>query len=52
MKIVDYDGSLSQAVRELSAECFIDSPFYAADKENGDNGKHELGNLFDDSLRL
>lgn len=52
MKIVDYDGSLSQAVRELSAECFIDSPFYAAYKENGDNGKHELGKLFDDSMRL
>ena len=52
MKIVDYDESLSQAVRELSAECFIDSPFYAAYKENGDIGRRELSKLFDYSMKL
>lgn len=52
MRIVDYNRNYSSDITVLSVECFFDSSFYAAYKENGENGKKDLGKLFVDSMNI
>ena len=52
MEIINYDNSLSNEIRLISAECFLNSAFYSFYKAQGAAGKQKLSAMFANSMSL
>lgn len=52
LKIVDYDSTLFEAVGLISAECFLNSSFYAIYRNAGEQGRRALIDMFAKSMDM